>query len=80
MPAQAGIQSSENCLDSRLRGNDGRGQVKFYATIGLMMPIFSHHYIWAIGMTGFPREFIPDLIRGGNDKRERFYFLRGRQY
>jgi len=31
----SGIQSSENCLDSRLRGNDGCRRMKFYATLGL---------------------------------------------
>jgi hypothetical protein len=36
MPAQAGIQSSENCVDSRLRGNDGGRQSRFYAITGFI--------------------------------------------
>jgi len=34
MPAKAGIQSSENCLDSRLRGNDEKRRfLTFYETV-----------------------------------------------
>jgi hypothetical protein len=49
MPAQAGIQSSENRMDSRRSlsrsmrgGNDGGRRVKFYATLGLshLNPVF----------------------------------------
>jgi hypothetical protein len=41
MPAEAGIQSSENGLDSRLRGNDVCKQGKFYATIECITLIFA---------------------------------------